>query len=603
MTTLIPKYDLKNGGSTPSGAINRPFNEKLNEVISVKDFGATGDGTTDDAAAIQATVNYAIANSKTIYFPDGTYIVNTSITLTSATGFGLRIYGESKDHTIIKFYPTTNSYLFDATAYVDGGLSFSQMSFYGTNYYFDPNKTPSILSGLLTTSNSGSATPRLRMDSIFAGGFNASYTVLSYLAIESYITKSFFFGPYYNLGDSSGTTTTRTASCFYVGPNCTTHHFTDTFIQCYKIGIEFANAFSNRVTRCTLETNFIAVVSRTIVGAAGNSISNLVKDCYFETNLYSLGGAAVAGDYTDTSNTAKWGNIVFVDGYMDGTKVYGGTSILNQPCLTYGNINVSFGANIGRTVQLSFIPSQRGISHSDNQFDSFLSTNTNPTTATYANLGIQMGYPKNINNNSYDKTFRIEPIAPPSGVGSHASWSVVGNTEYNNADPINDSWNDTYSVTRFRVNGGNAYLSGGGAYNTSGADYAEMFEWDDGNPNSENRIGKLVYLSGDKVTLTASGEPIGVVSATASVIGNNWSEQWSGRWLVDDLGQPVLKDGSPVENSNYDPSKKYISRSERKEWATVGLVGRIRVLSNQTIPSDWIKLKDISSTVTEYLVK
>ena len=144
--------------------------------------------------------------------------------------------------------------MFDANAYIDGGLSFSQMSFYGTDYYFDPNKTPSTLSGLLTTNNTGSATPRLRMDSIFAGGFNASYTVLSYLAIESYITKSFFFGPYYNFGDSSGTTTTRTASCFYVGPNCTTHHFTDTFIQCYKIGIEFANAFSNRVTRCTLET-------------------------------------------------------------------------------------------------------------------------------------------------------------------------------------------------------------------------------------------------------------------------------------------------------------------------------------------------------------
>ena len=252
MTTLIPKYDLKNGGSTPTGAINRPFNQKLNEVISVKDFGATGDGTTDDSAAVQATVNYAIANSKTVYFPDGTYRVATSITLTSATGFGLRIYGESKDHTIVKFYPSTNSYLFDASAYIDGGLDFSQMSFYGTDYYFDPDKTPSILSGLLTTNSTGSATPRLRMDSIFAGGFNQDYTVKSYLTIETYITRSFFFGPYYNFGDSSGTTTTRTASCFYVGPNCTTHHFTDTFIQCYKIGIEFANAFSNRVTRCTL---------------------------------------------------------------------------------------------------------------------------------------------------------------------------------------------------------------------------------------------------------------------------------------------------------------------------------------------------------------
>ena len=60
MTTLITKYDLKNGGSTPTGAINRPINEKLNEWVSVKDFGAVGNGTTDDTAAVQAALNYML---------------------------------------------------------------------------------------------------------------------------------------------------------------------------------------------------------------------------------------------------------------------------------------------------------------------------------------------------------------------------------------------------------------------------------------------------------------------------------------------------------------------------------------------------------------
>ena len=82
MTTLIPKYDLKNGGSTPAGAVNRNFNEKLNEIVSVKDFGAVGNGAivagavtgTNDTDAINAAIAACGSNS-TLYFPAGMYII------------------------------------------------------------------------------------------------------------------------------------------------------------------------------------------------------------------------------------------------------------------------------------------------------------------------------------------------------------------------------------------------------------------------------------------------------------------------------------------------------------------------------------------------
>jgi hypothetical protein len=59
---------------TPAGlsAQATTVQAKLRETVSVKDFGAVGNGVTDDTAAIQAAVNAA----KKIYFPPGTYLIN-----------------------------------------------------------------------------------------------------------------------------------------------------------------------------------------------------------------------------------------------------------------------------------------------------------------------------------------------------------------------------------------------------------------------------------------------------------------------------------------------------------------------------------------------
>ncbi|TMV46413.1 hypothetical protein FE783_25945 [Paenibacillus mesophilus] len=54
----------------------RSVGDKLRETVSVKDFGATGDGSTDDTAAIRSAVDFVNATGGTVYFPSGTYIVN-----------------------------------------------------------------------------------------------------------------------------------------------------------------------------------------------------------------------------------------------------------------------------------------------------------------------------------------------------------------------------------------------------------------------------------------------------------------------------------------------------------------------------------------------
>lgn len=81
----------------PAGGTVRTVQDKLREVISVKDFGATGDGTTDDTAEIQAAVTQAGVEGGVVFVPSGTYI-STTIDIPS----NVAIYGEGPGISIIK---------------------------------------------------------------------------------------------------------------------------------------------------------------------------------------------------------------------------------------------------------------------------------------------------------------------------------------------------------------------------------------------------------------------------------------------------------------------------------------------------------------------
>jgi len=195
---------------------------------------------------------------------------------------------------------------------------------------------------------------------------------------------------------------------------------------------------------------------------------------------------------------------------------------------------------------------------------------------------------------------------------------------------------------------------------TSGADYAEMFEWQDGNAAKEDRVGYFVTLDNGKIRKAAAtdGFVAGVVSATPSVVGDTHGCGWKDMYVRDDWGRIVYEwidvpeealeiDSAPIEpeeiqlllsagqeagkafapsttpeerkeqmkvidehmrrvqeerlralqsnpqtpmirvqqpklNPAYDPNKRYVPRSERPEWAAVGLVGKLRVRDDGT---------------------
>jgi len=73
-----------------TGAQQRTVESKLQDTVSVKDFGAVGDGVTDDTAAIQAALT--ACEGRTLIAPKGVYIISSTLNITKS---GVNLVGES----------------------------------------------------------------------------------------------------------------------------------------------------------------------------------------------------------------------------------------------------------------------------------------------------------------------------------------------------------------------------------------------------------------------------------------------------------------------------------------------------------------------------
>lgn len=101
-----------------AGAVARTVDAKLKDVVSVKDFGAVGDGVANDTAAINAALSFTYTNLKAVYFPAGTYLYDGG----GALGNGNVLYGDGRNATVIKsrLASPTSGYLVRALGYGSG---------------------------------------------------------------------------------------------------------------------------------------------------------------------------------------------------------------------------------------------------------------------------------------------------------------------------------------------------------------------------------------------------------------------------------------------------------------------------------------------------
>jgi hypothetical protein len=109
-----------------SSAVLRTMQNKGRDLVSIKDFGAFGDGMADDTPAFNHALAYVfgLPQGGRIFFPPGKYRFNSALGLTfPASPFQLSLVGSGEDNTIL-YFPSGNGLTF---VYTDAKQGFCAM--------------------------------------------------------------------------------------------------------------------------------------------------------------------------------------------------------------------------------------------------------------------------------------------------------------------------------------------------------------------------------------------------------------------------------------------------------------------------------------------
>lgn len=347
--------------------------------------------------------------------------------------------------------------------------------------------------------------------------------------------------------------------------------------------------------------------------AIGSNISSGESSRCFGTNLSSMLGGIILGDdchsISDLGSSVLIGTkcndahqswySVAIGGYNGATNQY--AVALGNDCTASGKSSIALGK---RCKAQGTGSTALGYSTSS---DEIISSGTNSVAigtgakATSTN-SIAFGY--NVNSGVENQTALGKYNIAQTSADATKYGLIFGNgTDAARANAFTLDWT------------GNATFAGT-VTSASGADYAEYFEWKDGNKDSEDRVGYIVTLDGDKIVKAKAGDDIlGIISGCATVIGDNAEWNWQGRFERDEFGRiiydqveqfidtpdpnwepnpekpdeevPMIKKSLgyfpvPRENADYDPTKEYANRANRPEWDTVGMMGKLYVRDDGT---------------------
>ncbi len=373
-------------------------------------------------------------------------------------------------------------------------------------------------------------------------------------------------------------------------------------------GINFTGAYLDNGTH----TSFASIEASKTNGTSGNYGGDLV----FKTRVH--GGSQLERMRIDSSGRVGLGLQITsnqastYDSRVNDFVVSGG-----------GDTGITIAGGSSEDIRISFTANgTTGLSKGSITYDNNADSMAFETAGTERMRITSSGFTKHSNTGAYDTySYADDSHQFVSDNASHSTlWVTNTNTNYatgmlrlESARGASSAFNFLAATTgnltddQFLLRGdGNAYADG--SWNGGGADYAEYFEWSDGNTGNEDRRGYTVVLSENKIRKSTSEDNtnniIGVVSGNPSVIGDSDIGAWKNKYQKDDYGSYIKdENGDRVINNEYDETQDYISREDRQEWDIIGLMGKVRINKGQTVGDRWIKMRDISDTIEEWLIK
>jgi hypothetical protein len=276
-------------------AVATTVQTRLRQTISVKDFGAVGNGVADDTTAIQNGLTAAAG--KELWFPAGTYIFSSTLTIPTST----HLLGDGPAKTTIKMKPTfalNTAGMVNANTTQDGSLHDANITFEGITFDGSSIASRTVeFIAMKAVNNFQFLNSQL---------INHTYIALASSGCANVLVSGAYFG---NIGQAGGLSTgvwlgnygalnsTRclvTNSQFIgnLGSACSMHCNGGTFTNnfCYQNGesvifgngtgsnINVTNNYFNYTARQQISAQAIELATQSNVLISGNYIANCDSD-------------------------------------------------------------------------------------------------------------------------------------------------------------------------------------------------------------------------------------------------------------------------------------------------------------------------------------